>query len=341
MSLFDVYMGQQTWTSYVSNRDLAKRFEQSLTKAGDRMALQLNRGEQGTAVLEGLGAIENSLTSEIGDLQYELQNISAGIGGLRADFHILMGDVAWKLERQTATLKEILWTLQAPLDTASKELRARAEDAYRNGWYEEALADFLQSEQKNYQDFAVHRSIGNIHLYHLVDLVKAAEYFQKAAKYARPRDNKQAAEAEYFAGVAFGLQKDFDSALNHMREATSLDPEFSDAYYSCATFAMLLGHDTIVLQSLEKAILGDARYFDRCRNDPCFNGLRDQIDSLLARLLAAEDGESNRRFRGYARWASLRAFCKSTLPTSESLRLLRIKVTIPHFDWLHYAHAKG
>jgi hypothetical protein len=51
------------------------------TSPGDlrNRSLQLNHQEQGTAVLEGLGAIENSLTSEIGDLQFELQNLSGCI----------------------------------------------------------------------------------------------------------------------------------------------------------------------------------------------------------------------------------------------------------------------
>jgi hypothetical protein len=56
-------------------------------------------------------------------LQYELQDISAGIDRLGADFHILMGDVVWRLERQTETLKEILRTLQTPLAGVYSEVR--------------------------------------------------------------------------------------------------------------------------------------------------------------------------------------------------------------------------
>lgn len=49
------------------------------------------------------------------------------------------------------------------------------EYAYQNGWYEKALNDFLESERENYQDFAVHRSIANIYLYHLINLPEALE----------------------------------------------------------------------------------------------------------------------------------------------------------------------
>jgi large subunit ribosomal protein L7/L12 len=295
MSLLDYYTGQQTWANYVSNRDLGERFESSLTKTGDRLAIQLNRDEQDTAIREGLGSLENSLTSGFDDLRYELQDVSAGIDRLNADFHILMGDVVWRLERQTETLKAILRVIQTPLDTASKELRARADYAYQNGWYDKALDDYLESEKKNYQDFAVHRSIGNIYLYHLVDLPRAVRYFEQAAKYARPCAIRQAAEAEYFAGVASGLRQDFISGFKHMREATSLNAEFYDAYYSSAIFAILQDKSDLVSENLERAIQGDARYFERCRHETCFDKIRVQIDALLARLLAEGQAEANAR----------------------------------------------
>jgi tetratricopeptide (TPR) repeat protein len=295
MSLYDYFIGQQSWKDYVNNRDLATRFEKSLTKTGDRLALKVSRSERDTAVMEGLGSLENRLASGVDDLRYELQGVSSGIDNLRADFHILMGDVVWKLEVQTSFLDKILRTLQLSLDTASKELRARAEDAYRNGWYEEALSDFLASEQKNYQDFAVQRSIGNIYLYHLVDLGRAFDYFVKASKYARPRDAKQTAEAEFFVGVTCGLQQDSESALKHMREAVSLNQTFFEAHYMCASFAGLLGFGSAAAESAERAIQGDARYYERCVRDRCFEKVRSEIERLLARLFASQEAEANAR----------------------------------------------
>lgn len=281
MSLSDFFMGWQSWSNYVSNRDLANCFEKSLVKTGDRFAVQLLRADRDNAVAEGLGSIENLLATALDDLSYEVRAVSAGIDELKADFHILMGDVVWRLEIQTATLSKILCTLQAPLDTESRELRARAEDAYRNGWYQEALSDFLHSAHKNYQDFAVHRSIGNIYLYHLVDLPKAAEYFQKAAKYARPRDRKQAAEAEFFAGIAFGLQQEYEPALKHTREAILLNRTFYEAHYVAASFAGLLGDVQGACESLDVAIRGDARYYWRSKHDHCFDKIQPEIDAHL------------------------------------------------------------
>jgi hypothetical protein len=163
MSLYDYLTGQQSWTSYVNNRDIGRQFEMSPTKAGN-MILRISASDWHKAIAEGLGSITNGFSDATEHLQYEISNVSAGVEALRADFHVLMGDVIWKLEMQTTVLADMLHALQAPLNTAAKELRQRAEYAYRNGRHEEALKDFSESEKTNYQDFSVHRSLGNIFL---------------------------------------------------------------------------------------------------------------------------------------------------------------------------------
>jgi tetratricopeptide (TPR) repeat protein len=152
-----------------------------------------------------------------------------------------MGDLLWELQLQSGTMQSILEAVQSPLDTAGTELRRRAEEAYRNGWHEEALGDLLESERKNYQDFTVHRLIGNLYLYHLVDLPKALEYLRKAAKYSRPRSTPMAAAAHYCAGVVCGLLQSFADGFAEMSQATELNPEFYEAFYMQAAFAALCG----------------------------------------------------------------------------------------------------
>src|ERR1035441_8216898 len=126
MSLYDYFTGQQSWRDYVSNRDLGQRFEKALVKSEDRLAIRLNQHDSDRAVVEGLGSLEERFAEGVGELSYDLRDVSAGIDQLRADFHVLMGDVVWKLEMQTTVLNDILRTLQAPLDTASKEQIGRA-----------------------------------------------------------------------------------------------------------------------------------------------------------------------------------------------------------------------
>jgi len=301
MGYWDVVTGYQTWSDHISSQEQVKGFENALQKQskGLKQAISVGLSDQRdyqTALQSGLGAVSgelNALSRDIShgmgalanSIDFGFDKLANGIDNLNADFNVMMGDVIWKLEVQNDTLTSILRTLQSPLDTQAKELRYRAEDSYQNGWYQEALNDFLESERKNYQDFAVHRSIGNIYLYHQIDLPKALEYFGKASKYAKPRDARQAAEAEYFAGVVCSIQHQFHEAAKYMCNAIELNRKFYDAWYMHAGFAAMLGDAVNAANSLESAIRGDARYHERAKTAKIFDKVRPQIQSLLDRLM--------------------------------------------------------
>jgi hypothetical protein len=200
MALPDVVFGLQTYNDYITSRDQIRGFEGALRhhrKGLEKsIGLSLNRDAYHVALMSGLGALNENMISGFRGVGTGIQNLtnsvefgfdrlSDGIEKLGADFNLLMGDVIWKLELQNNLLTSIVQTLQAPLDTAAKELRRRAEDPYQNGWHEESLVDFLESEKKNYQDFTVHRSIGNIYLYHKIDLPKGDRVFPKGGEICR------------------------------------------------------------------------------------------------------------------------------------------------------------
>ena len=60
MSLYNYFTGQQSWSDHVSNKDLANQFEESLTRSGDRLALQVSRNDHDTALARGLGAVQGA-----------------------------------------------------------------------------------------------------------------------------------------------------------------------------------------------------------------------------------------------------------------------------------------
>jgi tetratricopeptide (TPR) repeat protein len=132
----------------------------------------------------------------------QMDKLGASVQALQASFDWWMGQTLWKLDEQSATLKSILETLQASLYTQAKELRRRAEFAYQQGWYEEALNDFLESERKNYQDFTIHFSIANIYLYQYQppNLTAARDYYLKSGKFAAPKSVYHAALGYMYAG---------------------------------------------------------------------------------------------------------------------------------------------
>ena len=173
----------------------------------------------------------------------------------------------------------------AEFEREARAYRSRAETAYLNGWYDEALADFLEAEKRNYPDFAVLRSIANICLYHLIHLVKSLEYFRRAAKYSRPNDARQSAEAHYFAGVVCAIQQHFKEGLEHLGEAIALNPDLFEAHYQKACLAAMLHESGEAVASLDLAIKGDPRYYERAKADEVFDSVRPHVQALLDRLM--------------------------------------------------------
>jgi tetratricopeptide (TPR) repeat protein len=294
MALLDVYQGRQSWADFISGQSSFVELKEANADQARRksptgvVALELRAADYGLAVESGLGALRS--VARQGELAAKLElgveKLAGGLAELKADFNLLLGDLAWKFEMQRETLTNILQEIRlAEFEREARAYRARAERAYLNGWYEEALGDFLEAEKRNYPDYAVHRSIAQIYFYHLVNLPQALEYFRKAAKYARPSDQKQAAEAHYFAAMVCVVQQRLAEAFDHLRQATHLDPELAEAHYQQACVASLLGEREQAVASLAEAIKGDARYYERAKSDAAFDQMRQRVRALLDQLM--------------------------------------------------------
>jgi WD40 repeat protein len=295
--LLDVCYGRQSWVDYLNAQAPVARLlepppplsDNLLTKS-QTVTISLSASEQQRVAASGLGALAAFGRAEpntaLANLELSSEKLAGGLARLNADFNLLLGDLVWKYEMQHETLNNLLQEVRlAEFEREARAYRTRAERAYLNGWHEEALADFLEAAARNYPDYAVHRSIAHLYLYHLINLPKALEYFSKAAKYARPTDTRQAAEAHYFAGVVCVLQRQLADALAHMQQATQLDPQLAEAHYQQACLAALLGHEDKAITSLRCAINGDARYHERARDEEAFAALRPQVQALLEQLL--------------------------------------------------------
>jgi tetratricopeptide (TPR) repeat protein/sugar lactone lactonase YvrE len=271
-------------------RHLNQSIETALVRPQPDPELKVQVGlHQMAHLLEsGLGGIIGAIDQHGDEVVLQLNRMSEGIEGLRAEFHWMMGDVIWKLEMQNARVASILEGLQAPLDTQARELRRRAEFAYLNGWYDEAVADLLESEKKNYQDFAVHRTLGHIFLEHRPDLARALEYFRRAAKYAAPRDAKQAAEAHLFAAnVCYRLGDRPHEAVAECASALKLNPDLLEASFYLARCQAKAGDGPAAADALERAARGDPRYFDQGQGLPDLSqtpAVRERLDGMLAEV---------------------------------------------------------
>lgn len=298
MGLPEIYLGHQTWQSFITAHWLAHVFEQAINcdSLEDRIAesasisIRLAESDYETAFELGLGALTPAAACQADEstraIEIGYEKAAAGLAHLNADFNAAIGDSLWKIEMRSESLRDALQQIRLPeFEREARAFRNRAETAYFNGWHEEALADFLQAEKRNYPDFAVLRSIASIYLYRLVNLPEAILYFLKAAKYSRPNNRTQSAECFFFAGLASAFERRTKEAIAHLDEAIKLNPEFFDAHYQRACLAAITGNSELAIQSLESAIKGDARYYERAARDACFDSIRAAVLDLLERLM--------------------------------------------------------
>jgi WD40 repeat protein len=296
MELLDVFSGKATWKEYISSsaqtldQELSIYLESPAHAAAETLVLMLRDQDRHEADESGLGAIGSALSSSLRDSPYEIvlgiEGLAGGIDRLDADFNLSIGDLMWKLEMRLEAQDHALQEIRLPqFELQAAAYRIRAERAYLNGWYEEALEDFVAAAARNYPDFAVHRSIGSICLYHLIDLPRALECFEKAARYSRPVDTHHSAEAHYFAGITSAILGSLDQALSHMEQATTLNPSLHDAFYHRACLGLMQGDQSAAVQCLEQAIKGDPRYYHRAARCSLFDCVQSQVKVLLDQIV--------------------------------------------------------
>jgi tetratricopeptide (TPR) repeat protein len=213
------------------------------------------------------------------------REITEGFQELQATFDWGFTELIWQIEQEREVLKDILKVLQAPLDTQAKELKKRAEYAYQNGWIDDALKDFLESEKKNRYDFTIHQNLGNIYLFEKKDQDKALEYYKKAVKYATPKSSYYTSISLLHIGLVKYLQKDFKEAYNATLKAIELSPDFYEAYYQHAQYCANLGKYDEAIKHLKKAIIeGDKYYCVKADSEKDFDVMKEQLKSLFKEL---------------------------------------------------------
>ena len=243
---------------------------------------------------------QERISEGIDSLGYGIDNVTRGIAGLQASFEWGISEVVWQIEQNRKELRNILEVLSAPLDTQAKELRKRAEEAYANGWFEDALTDFFESEEKNRYDFSIHISIGMIYLFNQLNREKALEYFDKAIKYASPKSNYYTSFALLHKAL---IKRDFgviEESENCARKAIELSPDFAEAVYQCAQYNAMLNRPEEVIHLLERAILLDTNYCEKVSSDEVFDQFRPQINKLFENLRRTEGDKARKNLEVFS-----------------------------------------
>jgi tetratricopeptide (TPR) repeat protein len=240
------------------------------------------------AAAGGVVASQNRIAEGIDVVACEVNRVAQGMFGLKAAFEWGISEVVWQIEQNRDELRSIVEILSAPLDTQSKELRKRAEEAYANGWIDDALDDFHAALTKNRYDFSIHLSLGVIYLFRLADKEKALEFFESAIKYAKPKSPYHTSYALLHKAL---ILRDFgrlEEAEECTRQAAALCPQFAEAIYQNAQYNALLQRADKAVAMLLGAIKLDLNYCEKSLNDESFDGIRHEVVAALDGLREME-----------------------------------------------------
>jgi tetratricopeptide (TPR) repeat protein len=227
---------------------------------------------------------QDRIAEGIDRVSFGVERVTDALESLQSAFEWGFDELIWQVEQQRVLLQQILEVLQKPLDTQAKELKARADEAYRNGWFDDALSDFLESEKKNRYDFTIHQSLGNIYLFEKKDPEKALRYYEKAAKYARPKSAYHASLALLHIALIKYLYGDYTGACQATSEAIALTPLLFEAHYQHAQYCVNLGEFDEALDHIEKAVGGDRYYSAKVYSEKDFDVMREQYTSLFTKI---------------------------------------------------------
>jgi tetratricopeptide (TPR) repeat protein len=289
---------------------------------------------------------QERITSGIDKVGVSVDRVSEGLEGLASAFEWGFSEIVWQLEQEREVLKDILKVLQAPLDTQAKEMRKRAEEAYRNGWTEDAIEDFLESEKKNRYDFTVHLSLGHIYFWQKKLLDKALEYYEKAAKYATSHSPYHASLAVFYLAEVKYKKGDFKKSYEAAMEAIKLYPKLYEAHYNCARYCACLGKYDEALEHLWEAVKSDRNYCLKAESEKDFDAMRPQLHYFYSNLLtkaqkqAKEETDKSQDLIKYAESYHLTGsekFVKARQKQNEALELIGWASLFDYWDATYMA----
>lgn len=256
-------------------KDLQKQTQVISRATQDMISAQMS-------VASDIIASQDRVAERIDSIGYAVEDINNGLASLAAAFEWGISQVVWQLEQNREILRNIVEILEAPLDTQAKELKKRADEAYTNEWFNDALADYQASEEKNKYDFTIHMSMGMIYLFNIINKEKALECFNKATKYAKPKSNYHASLALLHKALCLRDMGRLEEALQSAEEAHELTNTMAEAYYQCSIFHALLKHSPeLVTSTLHIALDYDKFYALKANKEPAFDNIREEINGCI------------------------------------------------------------
>ena len=247
----------------------------------------------GMSIEKSSDKIVDSLSTINDTIQKGVDCILNGLGKIETELSILNGNLELILEQQRITnllLEDIFEVLRLPEREKERNhcielgLKFFSNASKDPDLFEDSLNEFLKAEKLMPQDYFVLHRIGMIYTYSIkhIDLLKALEYFTRAAKYASVESDPKAAR------LANILRKNNINKLGDIENDTeAIGLLASDSYEKAAFSSYILG-DFQTAVSLQKKSLNfqnEARkYFMLSKYQSRAKLLSECIESLESSL---------------------------------------------------------
>jgi hypothetical protein len=303
------------WLSYLQNQSFANDITNSVdsqTKDFSTIIASQTMGMQETmksASKEQLSAIKESACAVCGTIESGFELVNNTLNGISFDIQNVSNEISemssmldWNfsilIEQQNITnflLGNIAKLLRIP--DSQKERQYLIEQGlkfFKNAsidadMYDDALTNLNKAEVLEPTDYFTLHRIGMIYMYSLkhLDIVKAEDYFKKAAKYAfvETHDNAsisqnilnedrnsnteyttiddvkiQAAESFLFAARCCYIQGKFDDAAHHANKSFQLLPQLLEAGFMHAK-ALAAADKSTQAAFVLKSVINSDRYY--------------------------------------------------------------------------------
>jgi len=276
------YPKEEVYQQYYDSSGSVKRVVDALDRTtefiGDQIGVSIN--ELGDIISSDIKSLEQRVI-EVGEgIKDSINNVVISVEDLRSDFEYYMGETICILQSVHERLKK-------PMQTQAEEFKDWGIYCLNNDLLEEAIENFEKSKGVYSLDPITYKFLG--HLYSseqgLVNLPKALDNFQKAARYSGPISGRLQSECFYFEGFTLASIGKMDEAIDATKQALSVNPLNSEAHYQIAAINAQLRKPDLVIENLSKAIAANKGYFRKVLTDPIFDPVRVYVNDYFKELV--------------------------------------------------------
>lgn len=227
---------------------------------------------------------QECIQHQLEDITLGVQDVVDGIDKLSSKIGWGFSELIWRIEENREVLEKILKTLQNPTKTDAAEDRKDGLYAYWNGFIDDALEYFHNAVEKNRFDFSVHQYIGDIYFHHKENIEQSLEFYQNAAKYAKPKSKIHSSYALLNVAKVQEIKENFIEAKKSTEEAIEISPNSSSIYYRShyehGRYLAILNNYQEVLKHLKICFENDSYYAVLVDSEEDFDPMRDKINGL-------------------------------------------------------------